>query len=166
MKSVFFAGAALVAMTGTAQATVGVVPFTGNGTNYTGTFSTSHAGAFSDTWTFEFLPAGFIDASIINIAFSPAANIDFTSVTLNGVSLSIDNGDPLARAYTPNQIFSAGGLNTLTIAGIAGASASYSGTINYTVSAVPEPATWGMMIAGFGIAGYALRRRRVSASFA
>lgn len=31
---------------------------------------------------------------------------------------------------------------------------------------VPEPATWAMMIAGFGLAGTALRRRRVSVSFA
>ena len=28
------------------------------------------------------------------------------------------------------------------------------------VSAVPEPATWAMMISGFGMAGVALRRRR------
>lgn len=31
------------------------------------------------------------------------------------------------------------------------------------VSAVPEPATWALMITGFGIAGLALRRRRLSA---
>lgn len=31
------------------------------------------------------------------------------------------------------------------------------------VSAVPEPATWAMMIAGFGLMGTALRRRRASA---
>jgi PEP-CTERM motif len=30
-----------------------------------------------------------------------------------------------------------------------------------TTGAVPEPATWAMMIVGFGIAGYSLRRRRV-----
>ncbi|MBI0474221.1 PEP-CTERM sorting domain-containing protein [Sphingomonas sp. MA1305] len=30
-------------------------------------------------------------------------------------------------------------------------------------SAVPEPATWGLMLLGFGMAGYALRRRKVSA---
>ena len=29
--------------------------------------------------------------------------------------------------------------------------------------AAPEPATWGMMILGFGFAGYTLRRRRVTA---
>ncbi|WP_332773442.1 PEPxxWA-CTERM sorting domain-containing protein [Phenylobacterium sp.] len=33
-------------------------------------------------------------------------------------------------------------------------------------SAVPEPATWAMMIAGFGLAGSALRRRRETAVFA
>ena len=36
-------------------------------------------------------------------------------------------------------------------------------------AAVPEPATWGMMILGFGVAGYAMRRRakvRTDVSFA
>ena len=32
-----------------------------------------------------------------------------------------------------------------------------------SVAAVPEPATWALMIAGFGLAGAALRRRRVAA---
>ena len=32
--------------------------------------------------------------------------------------------------------------------------------ITVTVSAVPEPATWAMMIIGFGGAGVAIRRRR------
>jgi hypothetical protein len=35
-------------------------------------------------------------------------------------------------------------------------------TYNFEVAAVPEPATWAMMIAGFGLAGAALRRRRTS----
>ncbi len=30
---------------------------------------------------------------------------------------------------------------------------------NFSISPVPEPATWGMMIAGFGLAGGAMRRR-------
>jgi hypothetical protein len=39
---------------------------------------------------------------------------------------------------------------------------------NYVVnvSAVPEPATWAMMIAGFGLVGGAMRRRAVSVRFA
>lgn len=34
------------------------------------------------------------------------------------------------------------------------------------VSGVPEPATWGMMLVGFGLIGAASRRRRVSLTFA
>ena len=34
------------------------------------------------------------------------------------------------------------------------------------LQAVPEPATWAMMIAGFGMAGAAVRRRRVNIRFA
>lgn len=35
-------------------------------------------------------------------------------------------------------------------------------TAQLAAAAVPEPATWGLMLAGFGAAGYALRRRKVS----
>ncbi len=34
--------------------------------------------------------------------------------------------------------------------------------INYSVAAVPEAATWAMLIAGFGLTGAAMRRRRVT----
>lgn len=37
---------------------------------------------------------------------------------------------------------------------------------NVTMSAVPEPATWALMIGGFGLAGMQLRRRRSTVSFA
>jgi len=39
-------------------------------------------------------------------------------------------------------------------------------TLLQVPSAVPEPATWGMMIMGFGLAGAAMRRRRTVATFA
>lgn len=38
--------------------------------------------------------------------------------------------------------------------------------IRLTVTAVPEPAAWAMMIAGFGVVGAVARRRRVSVSYA
>ena len=37
---------------------------------------------------------------------------------------------------------------------------------NIAVAAVPEPATWGLMIGGFGLAGASLRRRRAVAAAA
>ena len=41
---------------------------------------------------------------------------------------------------------------------------NFNGTAN--LSAVPEPATWGMMIAGFGLVGGVMRRRKTSVAFA
>ena len=36
------------------------------------------------------------------------------------------------------------------------------GTLTFDIAAVPEPATWGLMIAGFAMTGFAARRRRVA----
>jgi hypothetical protein len=40
------------------------------------------------------------------------------------------------------------------------------GNIASEAAPVPEPAAWALMIAGFGLAGAALRRRRTVVSFA
>jgi hypothetical protein len=37
---------------------------------------------------------------------------------------------------------------------------------NITLRAVPEPATWAMMIMGFGLVGYGMRRRKVAFALA
>lgn len=37
---------------------------------------------------------------------------------------------------------------------------------SFAISAIPEPATWGLMLTGFGLVGATLRRRRVSVRFA
>jgi hypothetical protein len=54
------------------------------------------------------------------------------------------------------------GTYTFNFAGNAGADASGALTGNVTIMAapVPEAATWGMMILGFGAMGFAIRRRR------
>ncbi|PZQ42179.1 MAG: hypothetical protein DI570_29865, partial [Phenylobacterium zucineum] len=36
----------------------------------------------------------------------------------------------------------------------------------FGTGAIPEPGTWALMIAGFGLAGAALRRRRAQTAFA
>jgi hypothetical protein len=51
-------------------------------------------------------------------------------------------------------------INSITTGG------RFGPNFTYTLAAVPEPATWAMMIIGFGMAGTAMRtRRRVSVSF-
>ena len=57
------------------------------------------------------------------------------------------------------QSFIAGPTNTLTFASTNdGSGGLFLDAIN--ISAAPEPATWAMMIGGFGMAGVALRRRK------
>ena len=57
----------------------------------------------------------------------------------------------------------ASGFHTLTVVGNgdapAGSTGSYGGQLTFTPSAVPEPASWAMMIGGIGFMGGALRRR-------
>jgi hypothetical protein len=39
---------------------------------------------------------------------------------------------------------------------------SFNGTLTYTGGVVPEPASWALMIGGFGLVGASMRRRRAS----
>jgi hypothetical protein len=55
-----------------------------------------------------------------------------------------------------------GDPTTLVIAEILGGSNAGVILDNISVTAVPEPATWAMLITGFGMVGYGLRRRRAS----
>ncbi len=60
--------------------------------------------------------------------------------------------------YSVNSVFD--GAATSGIANTAGTITQFTGTA--LAGAVPEPATWAMMIGGFGMAGGAMRRRRAS----
>jgi len=58
-------------------------------------------------------------------------------------------------------------MHTIVVLGtLLGTTGSYSGTLN--VQAVPEPATWAMMLLGFGAIGLSFRsrRRRAQSTFA
>jgi opacity protein-like surface antigen len=73
------------------------------------------------------------------------------------LAYTLFNSDPIFTANAlsgwnrrPNPLQD--GPYTLTITGA-----------NQQVAAVPEPATWGMMLLGFGLAGFGLRRRKAVA---
>jgi hypothetical protein len=58
-------------------------------------------------------------------------------------------------------------MNTIRVTGTtAKFGGTYSGTMTFSAAAVPEAATWAMMLGGFGMIGAAMRRRRTSLSFA
>jgi hypothetical protein len=54
--------------------------------------------------------------------------------------------------------FLTAGTYTLHVTGERGAASSFGGSISF--GAIPEPATWAMMLLGFGAVGFAMRRRR------
>jgi hypothetical protein len=140
-----------------------------------GTFSddsvTCAAAAPCDfTRVFEFLtPAGFNLASVdINSNYTGnnlVANIDFSSVTLNGVEFdTIATGQQEFRNLL-DQSLSAGATNVLRVSGSTGGDAAFSGTLSFAVAAaVPEPGTWALMLLGFGAVGGAMRRQRRDAA--
>lgn len=80
---------------------------------------------------------------------APQQFLSLTPFTLNGLLLGVNTLD--------FEITNTGGPTALRLDELRGADGA---------SAVPEPASWGMMIAGFAIVGGAFRRRRGSGAFA
>ena len=108
--------------------------------------------------TFTLTSAGAANAQI-NGKF--AADDEVTAVRLNGNVVGIVGGG--FRFYSGFNVTGAGfvaGVNTLSFdvlnsgGGPTGLQVDLGGT-----AAVPEPATWGLMLAGFGMVGFAARRR-------
>ena len=116
--------------------------------------------SFTTTYNFS-APAGFNlqSADITTTYTSTNQNIDFTSVLLNGVAFNLRPNGQTEGGNLLNQPLLAS--NTLTVNGIAGdstgAAALFTGTLSF--AAVPEPATWAMMLVGFGAVGFSMRRR-------
>lgn len=156
----FFAAAAIASalvVCAPAQAT----SFTGSGssqiTDGTGAFydSAIPAGLFTDTIDFTVSTAGVAEIGVIYLSL------------LDGIqNLTADFNGTVINFTSVGGTLYAGGINAavqpgpqvLTISGISNGNGSYSGNVSF--SAVPEAATWLMMIAGVGLTGFAMRRRK------
>ncbi len=92
-----------------------------------------------------------------------AAGSNGIEVLLNGNSLlSVTASGGSATSWSTFFVtpFFASAGSTLTFQAI-GTSDSYGGYVdNINISAVPEAATWAMMLTGFGVIGFAARRRQ------
>ena len=121
-------------------------------------------GSFSDGFTFTLSAAWDANAQLGSIILN-GKDIDFSSIMLDTFSFYQVGFDPNAESWQLDPVFLAAGPHTITVKGsiIAGPNApgggAYSGTIN-VAPPVPEPATWAMMLLGFGAIGFAMRRRR------
>lgn len=127
-------------------------------------FANVTKGGFTHTFTFTWPAAGTSGSDITSGRVDALTNIDFRSVTLNGVEFTIGSSGVNEFRFA-NGVPAPTGLQTLTVRGVSGGNGSYAGTLAFSPSngngagPVPEPAVWGLMTAGFGLVGGALRRR-------
>ena len=117
-------------------------------------------------FTFEFItPTGFNISSmdISSIRSSNLTNIDFNIVTFNRVDFLINQSGPRESRSLFDQSLVTGGRNFLRVSGLSGGEGAYAGTISFAqVPAIPEPATWMMMLLGFAGIGFTMRRKNKS----
>jgi hypothetical protein len=123
---------------------------------------------FSDTISWINDLAGLYNVRVITNAFQGAGgpdDVDITAAFITGtgilspINLLADPGNTdLTELYTLANLGLTAGTYTLTIQGTRGDNPQIGGHV--TADAVPEPATWGMMLLGFGALGWQLRRRR------
>ncbi len=129
-------------------------------------------GFFTHSFTFTTTGLNDVSGSVISIrSASGGKDLDFRSIDLDGIfaftpdfgvghepndSWTLDTALVTSGTHTIHvngQVFSTGPVGTPR-------AASYGGTVNIESMAVPEPATWALMLTGFGGAGALLRRRR------
>ncbi|MDO6416477.1 PEPxxWA-CTERM sorting domain-containing protein [Sphingomonas sp. BIUV-7] len=196
MKRFFAAALAAVVLPASAQAALVInvaqvgtsVIFTGSGS-----FNTAGLTQYSPSQPFQSSP-GVNPSYSLNVGVSAPISI-FTGLTgkalgtfANFTSASAATGDAFGLNYGLNginvpvnyisgtQLAGTATFLNQTIAGLHLTAGSYvfsSSSANDTLTinvgplaAVPEPATWAMMVGGFGLLGAAMRRRKVGVRFA
>ena len=120
-------------------------------------------GSFETYYNFTFPSAGLTTIKVVGGGVNTITNVVFDTVTLNGHAFSLLDLD---YAKLSEYLVSSG-PQVLYVKGVSGGNGSYAGTLAFApAGAVPEPATWAMMIIGFTGAGVAIRRRRRDSSVA
>jgi len=175
LKSILIAGLLAASSLGAQAEDLTANPMLVGIPNLSGGFSLTHvwSGMFTDVITFTPNVSGMVDGAIMTIGFG-TANIDFLGADINGNALTlvaVPPGGPFAGYYEAGALLpsSINGPLVLTVHGYAGpdpinrdlkipVSATYTGSIN--VRPVPEPETYGMLLAGLGILAFLSRRRK------
>ena len=174
MRRLLLAAAGAMALVGGAAANAGPVisgpvgplppAVTAPGTFIIGSNLTAGPGTFSDMFTFTILGASSLfNGQVSSQEFSTGSqNINFSTLLVDGASVFTETStDPHPETWAIlNPILLSAGTHTITVGGtLNGTVGSYVGNFNVQ-TAVPEAATWAMMLLGFGGMGFVIRRRR------
>ncbi|WP_298668249.1 FxDxF family PEP-CTERM protein [uncultured Sphingomonas sp.] len=155
------AAAAFVAAPASAATTINLVPVLGT---LSGAFGNAHPhGSGTDVYNFTVPSDGSVFGYVGSIGLRFTFNdLDFTSVTLNGVNFDINSSGWIEDRTITLPVLA--GVQTLSVSyKNAQRFSSYGGFVSFTagaVGAVPEPATWALMILGMGGIAGAMRHRR------
>ena len=130
-------------------------------------------GSFTDTWTFTLASAATLLTGTATTTSAGSRDLDFSNIFISrasdpthaiaGGSFSAIAGSTDAQEfYSLTGINLAAGAYDVIVNGINSPDrASYSGTLAIsTVSPVPEPETYAMMMAGLGVLGFLGRRQK------
>ena len=121
------------------------------------TFTEALAGTYGFTLTTTATTDGPAVVAATDVDFSAAWLEDDMGNVIASLLADPDNSD-VNEDFGLASLFLDAGTYTLRITGERGANTQYSGGIAF--AAIPEPASWGMMLLGFSAMGFALRRRR------
>lgn len=121
-----------------------------------GSFSATKNGPFDDLWDFTVPFDGTASVGVIGVKVTGLAGLNLDSVTFNGQQMFDSNPDVNIFEFTLTDIPVLAGTQVVELIG--SGRGSYGGSVSYT--ALPEPATWAMMLLGFGFIGVSMRRRR------
>jgi hypothetical protein len=125
------------------------------------TIGNDPSGSYTDSGNFTLTLYDVTSAINTYQGYSGATDIfdDLGTGTVYG-SITLDG---TASSYTIN--LNAAGLAALNAAGIAGEEFTIGARVTPGGGSVPEPASWALMLGGFGLVGGALRRRKMQVSF-
>jgi len=125
-------------------------------------------GAFSDSFFFVINQNGLGSGSISTSTSQKFSftDLDISSVTVNGMAADkavLGSSEFFGIEGVP---ITFGATNEIVVTGISRGNGSYGGNATFEPSAVPETATWGMMVIGLGGLGATMRVRRRKAKLA
>ena len=126
--------------------------------------TTTAGNVFNSAFTISDTASGIysvnVGTSSDGVTFTSGTLTDMlTSTVYNLVVTDAGLGLRLGPPFT-GTVSLAPGDYTLAVNGTATGGGSFAGTVTILAAAVPEPATWAMMLLGFGAIGLSMRKRR------